>query len=53
MKAFVADKIRRLEAAVMAVEGDEVLMQRAAAALARSPPACWPRSAGRSTGRGC
>ncbi|HSU37269.1 MAG TPA: NAD(P)H-hydrate epimerase [Propionibacteriaceae bacterium] len=35
MKAFVADKIRRLEAAVMAVEGGEVLMQRAAAALAR------------------
>ncbi len=33
--AFVTDKIRRLEAAVMAVEGDEVLMQRAAAALAQ------------------
>jgi len=33
--AFVVDKIRRLEATAMAAEGDDVLMQRAAAAVAQ------------------
>lgn len=36
MVAFTADKVRQLEQAAMAVEGDAILMQRAAAGVAHS-----------------